>query len=180
MLISVLQGCSKHHIGFRNTSAGTSLMVQWLGLHASTAEGIDSIPGQGIMILHAAWWPKVNKCFTKCLEWRGGSLVPKSCPVLVIPWTVACQAPLQWDSPGKNLERVAISFSRGSSWPRDRTQVSCIAGRFFTNWAMSEAQSRVKWVHNKHWVYLNSVGVWGKMMAKALTVAAFEVHHLKQ
>ena len=29
------------------------------------------------------------------------------------------------------LEWVAISFSRVSSWPRDPTQVSCIAGRFF-------------------------------------------------
>ena len=33
------------------------------------------------------------------------------------------------------LEWVAISFSRGSSRPRDRTQVSCIAGRHFTLWA---------------------------------------------
>ena len=30
------------------------------------------------------------------------------------------------------LEWVAISFSRGSSQPRDQTWVSCIAGRFFT------------------------------------------------
>ena len=30
------------------------------------------------------------------------------------------------------LEWVAISFSRGSSQPRDQTQVSCIAGRFFS------------------------------------------------
>ena len=30
----------------------------------------------------------------------------------------------------------AIAFSRGSSWPRDRTQVSCIAGRCFTLWAV--------------------------------------------
>ena len=30
------------------------------------------------------------------------------------------------------LELVAIPFSRGSSWPRDWTPVSCIAGRFFT------------------------------------------------
>ena len=29
------------------------------------------------------------------------------------------------------LESVAISFSKGSSWPRDRTWVSCIEGRFF-------------------------------------------------
>ena len=31
------------------------------------------------------------------------------------------------------LEWVAIPFSRGASQPRDRTQVSCIAGRFFTS-----------------------------------------------
>ena len=41
------------------------------------------------------------------------------------------------------LEWVAMPFSRGSSWPRDRTQISCIAGRFFTNWAMREAQTGV-------------------------------------
>ena len=31
------------------------------------------------------------------------------------------------------LDWAAISFSRGSSQPRDRTPVSCIAGRFFTS-----------------------------------------------
>ena len=31
------------------------------------------------------------------------------------------------------LERVAIPFSRGSSQPRDQTEVSCIAGGFFTS-----------------------------------------------
>ena len=30
------------------------------------------------------------------------------------------------------LEWVAIPFSKGSSWPRDRTRFSYIAGRFFT------------------------------------------------
>ena len=34
----------------------------------------------------------------------------------------------------KILECVAISFSRGSSWPRDQTHVSCTVGRFFTDW----------------------------------------------
>ena len=33
---------------------------------------------------------------------------------------------------GRKLEWVAIPFSRGSSWPRDWTCVSWIAGRFFT------------------------------------------------
>ena len=37
------------------------------------------------------------------------------------------------------LEWVAISFSRGSSQSRNWTRVSCIAGRWFTNWAMREA-----------------------------------------
>ena len=38
------------------------------------------------------------------------------------------------------LEWVAVPFSRGSSQPRDRTQVSHHAGRFFTIWATREAQ----------------------------------------
>ena len=38
------------------------------------------------------------------------------------------------------LEWVAFPFSRGSSQLRDWTQVSLIAGGFFTHWATSEAQ----------------------------------------
>ena len=38
------------------------------------------------------------------------------------------------------LESVAFPFSRGSSQPRDQTQVSRIAGRFFISWATREAQ----------------------------------------
>ena len=37
------------------------------------------------------------------------------------------------------LEWVAIPFSGGSSQPRDQTQISCIAGRFFIVWATGEA-----------------------------------------
>ena len=40
----------------------------------------------------------------------------------------------------RTLEWVAYPFSSGSSWPRNWTGVSCIAGRFFTNWAMREAR----------------------------------------
>ena len=36
------------------------------------------------------------------------------------------------------LEWVAIPLSRGCSQPRDETQVSCIAGGFFTVWATRE------------------------------------------
>ena len=37
------------------------------------------------------------------------------------------------------VEWVAYPFSRGSSWLRNQTGVSCIAGRFFTNWDIREA-----------------------------------------
>ena len=37
------------------------------------------------------------------------------------------------------LEWVAIFFSRGSSWPKDWTWVSCISGGFFTLWATRKA-----------------------------------------
>ena len=50
------------------------------------------------------------------------------------PWTLH-----SWNSPGQNIE-VDIPFSKGSSQPRDRTEVSCIAGGFFTCWATREAQ----------------------------------------
>ena len=47
------------------------------------------------------------------------SVVSRACATL---WTVPCQAPL---SDGilqaRILERVAVPYSRGSSWPRDRT-----------------------------------------------------------
>ena len=36
------------------------------------------------------------------------------------------------------LEWIAYPFSSGSSWPRNGTGVSCIAGRFFTNWPIRE------------------------------------------
>ena len=42
----------------------------------------------------------------------------------------------------RTLEWVAISFSRGSSQPRDRIQVSRIVGRHFTIWATREVTSR--------------------------------------
>ena len=37
------------------------------------------------------------------------------------------------------LEWIAYPFSRGSSRPRNQTRVTCIAGKFFTNWAVREA-----------------------------------------
>ena len=47
-------------------------------------------------------------------------------------------------SQARVLEWVAFPFSRGSSQPRDRTQVSYIAGRFFTSWATNQPPGKPK------------------------------------
>ena len=41
------------------------------------------------------------------------------------------------------LEWIAISFSRGSSWPKNLIWVSCISGRLFTIWATREAKFKI-------------------------------------
>ena len=76
----------------------------------------------------------------ECMKVKSESEVLQLCPTL-------CD-PMDCSSPGSSihgilqvrvLEWVAISFSRGSSQPRDRTQVSRIPGRRFNLWAAREA-----------------------------------------
>ena len=57
--------------------------------------------------------------------------VTQLCPTLCDPMDCRVHGILQ----ATILEWVTFPFSRGSSQPRDRTQVSCIAGGFFTSWA---------------------------------------------
>ena len=54
-----------------------------------------------------------------------------------------------WNSPGKNTGVDCIPFSTGSSWHGDRTQVSCIAGEFFTIWATVSKSHLINSVHGK-------------------------------
>ena len=61
--------------------------------------------------------------------------VAQSCPTLCNP--VDLYNP--WNSSGQNTGVGSFPFSRGSSQPRNRTQVSHVAGGFFTNWAIREA-----------------------------------------
>ena len=56
------------------------------------------------------------------------------------PWTVAHQAPLSMGTlQTRILEWVVMPSSRGSSQPRDQTQISHTAGGFFTIWATRKA-----------------------------------------
>ena len=72
--------------------------------------------------------------FTATL-WGREVKVAQSCPILCNSMGYTVHGILQ----ARILEWVAFPFSRGSSQPRDRTQVSRIAGRFFTSWATREA-----------------------------------------
>ena len=76
---------------------------------------------------------------SKASESESESEVAQSCPTLCNP--VDCSlpgSPVHGILQARVLEWGAIAFSRGSSRPRDRTQVSCIVGRCFTVWATRE------------------------------------------
>ena len=85
------------------------------------------------------------------LHWQAGFLplaphvkVTRSCPTLYDPMDYTVYGIFQ----ARILEWIAIPFSRGSSQPRDRTQVSCTAGRFFTIWA-TESPIIFLWANNQ-------------------------------
>ena len=73
-----------------------------------------------------------------CIHLRSENLkvkVTQWCPTLCNSMDYTVHGILQ----ARILEWVAFSFSRGSSQPKDQTQISRIAGGFFTSWATTEA-----------------------------------------
>ena len=68
-------------------------------------------------------------------------LVAQSCPTLCDPRDCRLLGSDHGILRARILEWVAMSSSRGSSHPRDGTQVSSIAGGFFTIWATREAHA---------------------------------------
>ena len=78
----------------------------------------------------------------------------QSCPTLCDP--MDCSPPgssVHGDSPDKNVGVGCNASSRGSSQPRDGTQVSHTAGRFFTVWAAREAQTVSYWIKKNFYWY---------------------------
>ena len=74
------------------------------------------------------------------------SEVTQLCPTLCDP--MDCSLPsssIHGILQARILEWIAISFSRGSSRPRDRTQVSHIGGRCFNLWATRKPISLYMW-----------------------------------
>ena len=93
------------------------------------------------------WWKYIKTHQHFISFFGGGVLVSKSCLTLMSPWTVTCHGILFVHGvlQARILEWTDISFSRGSSQPRDRTQISRIADRLFTYWAIREAPHFFLW-----------------------------------
>ena len=89
---------------------------------------------KGMWVIHTIVW--IDHSFLYMSEWKS-----LSCVWLCDSMVYIVRGILQ----AKLLEWVAFPFSRGSSWPRDRTQVSWIAGRFFISWARGRPRI-LEWV----------------------------------
>ena len=82
----------------------------------------------------------IQSCPTLCDPIDGsppGSVIPGILQALILEW-VAISFSSEWKE--KSESEVAFPFSSASSPPRDRIQISCPAGGFFTSWATKEAQ----------------------------------------
>ena len=83
--------------------------------------------------LESTGWALLGlRCSEACVLYLDGGSNPR-----LSHWQVD-SLPLSHQGSPRILEWVAYPFSSGSSRPRNRTGVSCIAGRFFINWAMTE------------------------------------------
>ena len=95
----------------------------------------------GPLLAYLQWWVSHHLPSQSALMIKKVT-VTQSCPTLSDPMELV-HGILQ----ARILEWVVFPFSRGSSQPRDRTQLSHIAGRFFTSWATREGQGSITCHH---------------------------------
>ena len=142
--------------------------------------------GRKCMTIDKWQWPllKSAPCFTlmnlltsqikftsrrQHLKDEGGS-VTKSCLTLVTPWTIACRVPLFMGfSRQENWSRLPFPSPGESSWPRNWTQVSCMAGRFFTDWAMRDSWSQLLGKLIRKWMVVQAIPLDAAVCWEALT-----------
>ena len=95
---------------------------------------------------------EMGRSYSKGRKFESESEATQSCLTLCDPMDCSLPASCLWDLPGKGTG-VGCHFllqeifpTQGSSQPRDRTWVSCIAGRRFTIWATREARESLNYV----------------------------------
>ena len=119
----------------------------------------NSLPPHGLYTVHGILQARI-------LEWVAvpfsrGSSQPKV--QITSPALQADSLPAEPQESPRIPEWIAYSFSGRSSWPRNWTGVSCIAGGFFTSWATREARVYVCvytyiYAHTTFSVYMHLFG----------------------
>ena len=100
--------------------------------------GVPYETGYSDMTCHSVWGGSIICVHYMCTRRKvdgGGGLVTKSC--LTLCNLMDCSPPgssVHGILQARILEWVAVSFSRGSSWVRNQTQVFHMAGSFFIIW----------------------------------------------
>ena len=128
-------GIAYIYIFFLSFSCFSYTEVLWVWVHYHTAQ--RAIPTGGLEVPDSEWSRNVQELQSWGLSSLNEShrvcvLVTRSCPLFVTP--MDCNPPdssVHGILQARILDLVAIPFSRGSSWPRDWTQVSCIAGIYY-------------------------------------------------
>ena len=121
-----------------------------------------------------AWWSGI----WKQNDWgkNVSLLVAQSCLTLCNP--MECSPPgfsVHGISQARTPEWVAIPFSKGSSWPRDQIQVSCIASRFFAIWVTRGFLREKKMVTMKFW---EEVCGWTSKSGQKTWKCGYPIKHL--
>ena len=97
------------------------------------------------LALGCTWMPYLELLMVHCQPGKATSKTEMKAKVKITQLCPTLHDPMNYIVPGilqaRILEWVAFPFSRGYSQPRDRTQVSHIAG-FLPSWATREAQNR--------------------------------------
>ena len=125
--------------------------------------------------------------YARILEWvafpffRGSSKPRDRTQVSRIAWILyqlshqGSQRILEWvaysfSSRTSGPRNRTLPFSRGSSQPRDRTQISRIAGGFFTSWYTREARTILKPVVKEKNQFLQTIDIFGGVLERDVVI----------
>ena len=122
--------------------------------NTQTSRVTDSQASTFHVVTSTFWFLQIDNMHGKKVQ----VIVAQSCPTLGNPMDCSLQgSSVHGILQARILEWVAICSSRGSSWPRDWTQVSHIAGRFFTVSTTRQSQMNTESSQPRDWTHVSHV-----------------------